>query len=71
LRKLSSSDFGSRFRVFAQPRSRARYSITSSAVASSEGGTLRPSAFDRHLKFRRRLHRQVGRFLTAQDAIAS
>jgi hypothetical protein len=34
-----------------------------------EAERLRRFKVDHHLKFRRRLHRQVGRFLTAQDAI--
>ena len=52
----------------------ARYSITSSARASSVGGTVRPSALAvlrliDQLVLRRRLHRKVGRLLALEDAI--
>ena len=52
----------------------APYSITSSARASSDGGTSRPSALA-VLRLMtssilvRRLHRQVGRLLALEDAI--
>ena len=54
--------------------SRRCHSITSSARASSVGGTSRPSAFAvlrliTELVLRRRLYRQVGRFLALEDAI--
>ena len=50
------------------------HSITSSARASSDGGTLRPSALAvlrliDQLVLGRRLHRQVGRLLALEDAI--
>ena len=50
------------------------YSITSSARASSVGGTSRPSALAvlrliDQLVLGRRLHRQVGRFLALEDTI--
>ena len=52
----------------------ALYSITSSARASSVGGTVRPSALAvlrliDQLVLGRRLHRQVGRLLALEDAI--
>ena len=54
--------------------SRRLHSITSSARASSVGGTSRPSAFAvlrliDQLEFGRRLHRQVGGLRALQDAI--
>ena len=50
------------------------YSITSSAIASSEGGTARPSAFavlrlDDQFILGGRLHREIARLLTFDDAI--
>ena len=50
------------------------HSITSSARASSDGGTVRPSALAvlrliDQLVLGRRLHRQVGRLLALEDAI--
>ena len=50
------------------------YSITSSARASTVGGTSRPSAFAvlrlmTSLVLGRRLHRQIGRLLALEDAI--
>ena len=52
----------------------AFHSITSSARASSVGGTSKPSAFAvlrliAKLVLGRRLHRQVSRLLTLEDAI--
>ncbi len=52
----------------------AAYSITSSARASSDGGTSRPSALavlrlSTSLVLGRRLHRQVGRLLALEDAV--
>ena len=54
--------------------SRRLHSITSSARASSVGGTSRPSALAvlrliDQLVLGRRLHRQVGRLLALEDAI--
>ena len=54
--------------------SRRYHSITSSARASSVGGTSRPSAFAvlrliDQLELGRRLHRQVGRLLALEDAV--
>ena len=53
---------------------RQHYSITSSARASSEGGTVRPSALavfmiDHQLKFGRLLYRQIGRLGAFEDLI--
>ena len=53
--------------------SRRPHSITSSARASSDGGTSRPSALAvlrliDELEFHRLLHRQVGRFLALEKA---
>jgi hypothetical protein len=46
------------------------YSITSSALASNEGGTVTPSVqVDDHLVLRWRLHWHVGRLFTLEDAI--
>ena len=54
--------------------SRRYHSITSSARASTIGGTSRPSALAvlrliTRLVLGRRLHRQVGRLLALEDAI--
>ena len=54
--------------------SRRYHSITSSARASSDGGTSRPSALAvlrliDQLVLGRRLHRQVGRLLALEDAV--
>ena len=54
--------------------SRRYHSITSSARASSVGGTSRPSALAvlrliDELVLGRRLHRQVGRLLALEDAV--
>ena len=54
--------------------SRRLHSITSSARASSEGGTSIPERLgclevDDKFVFGRRLHRQVGRLLAFEDAV--
>jgi hypothetical protein len=48
------------------------YSITSSAMASSDGGTVRPLCgleVYNHLELGRKLHREIARLRAAQDAI--
>jgi hypothetical protein len=50
-----------------------RYSITSSAVARTLGGTVRPERFggpeiDHQLELSRKLRRQIARLGAAQDA---
>ena len=59
---------------FITPSLSSSHSITSSARASSVGGTSRPSALAvfrlmTSLVLGRRLHRQVGRLLALEDAI--
>ena len=56
------------------PRTSQGYSITSSARASSDAGTvkadrLRGPEIDHQLVLGRRLHRQIGRFLALEDAV--
>jgi hypothetical protein len=51
-----------------------RYSITSSAVISKPGGTVKPSAFavlrfDDGFELRRRLHRKISGLCATQDAV--
>ena len=55
-------------------RNKDRYSITSSARASTAGGITSPSAFasfeiDDQFVFGRRLHRQISWLLALEDAI--
>ena len=63
-----------RFVPIADMHDCCRYSITSSARASTDGGIVRPSAFAvlrliDQLVLGRRLHRQIGRLLALEDAI--